>query len=61
MREEELKNNGKIVGNMPGPLTIGGYAALGQLTFFAVVGIIIFTFIHYLHSKFRDERRGTQK
>ena len=42
MREEELRNNGKIVGNMPGPLAIGGYAALGQLTFFAVVGIIIF-------------------
>ena len=42
MREEELKNKGKIVGNMPGPLAIGGYAALGQLTFFAVVGIIIF-------------------
>ena len=28
--------------NIPGPLAIGGYAALGQLTFFAVVGIIIF-------------------
>jgi cytochrome c biogenesis protein CcdA/peroxiredoxin len=42
MREEELRNNGKIVGNMPGTLAIGGYAALGQLTFFAIVGIIIF-------------------
>ena len=42
MREEELRNNGKIVGSFPGPFAIGGYAALGQLTFFAVVGIIIF-------------------
>ena len=42
MREEELRNNGKIVGSFPGPFAIGGYAALGQLTFFAVVGIINF-------------------
>jgi cytochrome c biogenesis protein CcdA/thiol-disulfide isomerase/thioredoxin len=42
MREEELQENGKLIGYIPGPLAMGSYAALGQLTFFSVIGIIIF-------------------
>ncbi len=42
VREDELRENGKLIGNMPGPLAMGSYAALGQLTFFSIIGIIIF-------------------
>jgi cytochrome c biogenesis protein CcdA/thiol-disulfide isomerase/thioredoxin len=42
MREDELRLNGKLIGKIPGPLAMGSYAALGQLTFFSVIGIIIF-------------------
>ena len=42
MREDELRESGKLSGRLPGPLEVGGFAALGQLTFFGVVGIIIF-------------------
>jgi cytochrome c biogenesis protein CcdA len=42
MREDELREKGKIIGKMPGPLAMGSYAALGQLTFFSVIGIVIF-------------------
>ena len=42
MREEELHAEGKISGRMPGSFEIGGFAALGQLTFFVSVGIVIF-------------------
>jgi len=42
MREDELRENGKLIGRIPGPLMMGSYAALGQLTFFSVIGIIIF-------------------
>lgn len=42
MREDELRESGKLSGRLPGPFEVGGFAALGQLTFFSVVGIIIF-------------------
>ena len=42
MREEELHAEGKISGRIPGSFEIGGFAALGQLTFFVTVGIVIF-------------------
>ena len=42
MREDELRESGKLSGSMPKPIEIGGYAALGQLTCFAVIGGIIF-------------------
>ncbi len=42
MREDELREAGKLSGSMPKPIEVGGYAALGQLTFFAVIGGIIF-------------------
>ena len=42
MREDELRESGMLSGSMPKPIEIGGYAALGQLTFFAVIGGIIF-------------------
>ena len=42
MREDQLRESGKLSGSMPKPIEIGGYAALGQLTFFAVIGGIIF-------------------
>jgi cytochrome c-type biogenesis protein len=42
MREDELRESGKLSGRLPGPFEVGGFAALGQLTFFGVVGIIIF-------------------
>jgi cytochrome c-type biogenesis protein len=42
MREEELHAEGKISRRMPGSFEIGGFAALGQLTFFVSVGVVIF-------------------
>ncbi len=42
MREEELREAGKLNGRMPGSFEVGGFAALGQLTFFGLVGVIIF-------------------
>ena len=42
VRENELREAGKLSGRMPGPFEVGGFAALGQLTFFGVVGAIIF-------------------
>jgi cytochrome c-type biogenesis protein len=42
MREDELLGAGKIEGGMPSAVEIGGFAALGQLTFFTVIGSIIF-------------------
>ncbi|MEE3231466.1 MAG: cytochrome c biogenesis protein CcdA [Candidatus Thermoplasmatota archaeon] len=42
MREDELREAGKLSGSMPKPIEVGGYAALGQLTFFGAVGAIIF-------------------
>jgi len=42
MREDELRETGKLSGKMPGSIEVGGFAALGQLTFFGVVGFIIF-------------------
>ncbi len=42
MREEELHAEGKISGRIPGSFEIGSFAALGQLTFFVTVGIVIF-------------------
>ena len=40
MREDELRQEGKLTGRMPNSFEVGGYAALGQLTFFTIVGII---------------------
>ena len=42
MREDELREAGRLSGRMPKPIEVGGYAALGQLTFFGVIGAIIF-------------------
>ena len=42
MREDELRESGRLSGKMPKPIEVGGYAALGQLTFFGVIGAIIF-------------------
>lgn len=42
VREEELREVGKLNGRIPGAFEVGGFAALGQLTFFTIVGIIIF-------------------
>jgi cytochrome c-type biogenesis protein len=42
VREEELREAGKLGGAAPGALEVGTFAALGQLTFFGSVGIVIF-------------------
>ncbi|MEC7720923.1 MAG: cytochrome c biogenesis protein CcdA [Candidatus Thermoplasmatota archaeon] len=42
MREDELRESGRLSGKMPKPIEVGGYAALGQLTFFGLIGAIIF-------------------
>ncbi len=42
MKEDELREAGKITGRLPSSFEVGGFAALGQLTFFGIVGIIIF-------------------
>ena len=40
-REDELIESGKLENPMPAHWKLGGLAALGQLTFFAVIGIIV--------------------
>jgi len=42
MREDELIDAGKLEGKMPNHVVIGSLAALGQLTFFAMIGVIVF-------------------
>ncbi|HIG33983.1 MAG TPA: redoxin domain-containing protein [Candidatus Poseidoniales archaeon] len=42
VREDELRETGKLEGRVPGTLEIGAFAALGQLTFFGTVGVVIF-------------------
>ena len=42
VREEELRDAGKLKGRLPGHLQIGSLAALGQFTFFATIGIIVY-------------------
>jgi len=42
VREEELRESGELKGSTPGSLEIGGFAAMGQLTFFGAVGLVIF-------------------
>ena len=41
-REDELIEAGKLESKMPAHWILGGLAALGQLTFFAIIGIIVF-------------------
>ena len=40
-REDELIEAGKIESRMPAHWILGGLAALGQLTFFAIIGVIV--------------------
>tara|TARA_B100001248_G_C27386440_1_gene459931 strand:+ start:643 stop:2346 length:1704 start_codon:yes stop_codon:yes gene_type:complete len=40
-REDELMEAGKLESRMPAHWILGGLAALGQLTFFALIGIIV--------------------
>ena len=40
-REDELLESGKITSKMPHHSLLGGLAALGQLTFFAIIGLIV--------------------
>ncbi len=40
-REDELIESGKIDSRMPAHWVLGGLAALGQLTFFAIIGVIV--------------------
>ena len=42
VREDELRQSGKLEGPVPGPMEVGVFAALGQLTFFGSVGVVIF-------------------
>ena len=42
VREDELREAGKLEGAAPGALEVGTFAALGQLTFFGCVGVVIF-------------------
>mgnify|MGYP001164207921 FL=1 len=42
MREDELREAGKIKGKIPNSFEVGFFAALGQLTFFTVIGILLF-------------------
>ena len=49
MREEELREAGKLNGRMPSSFEVGGFAALGQLTFFGLVGFIIFGLSEFIN------------
>jgi len=42
VREEELMQSGLISSRVPGSFEVGSIAAMGQLTFFTAVGVIIF-------------------
>ena len=41
-REDELIESGKLHKKMPPHFVLGGLAALGQLTFFSIIGVIVF-------------------
>ncbi|MBT4981466.1 MAG: hypothetical protein HOM47_00270 [Euryarchaeota archaeon] len=41
-REDELIEAGKLESKMPAHWILGGLAAMGQLTFFAIIGIVVF-------------------
>ena len=42
VREDELRESGKLEGRIPGSLEVGAFAAMGQLTFFGSIGVVIF-------------------
>ena len=42
VREDELRQAGKLEGAAPGPMEVGMFAAMGQLTFFGGLGVVIF-------------------
>jgi len=42
MREDELRESGKLIGRIPNSLEIGSFAALGQLTFFSIIGFLLY-------------------
>ncbi len=42
VREDELRRAGKLEGAAPRPIEVGVFAAMGQLTFFGSVGVVIF-------------------
>jgi cytochrome c biogenesis protein CcdA/thiol-disulfide isomerase/thioredoxin len=42
MREDELRESGKLIGRIPNSLEIGSFAALGQLTFFSIIGFALY-------------------
>ena len=42
VREDELRQSGKLEGAVPGAMEVGVFAALGQLTFFGSAGVVIF-------------------
>jgi cytochrome c-type biogenesis protein len=41
LREEELRESGKLKGSMPNHVTGGALAGVGMLTFFAILGIVV--------------------
>jgi len=50
LREEEMRESGKLKGKMPSSLTIGLLAGLGMLTFFLVIGgaiVVLDRFINF--------------
>ncbi len=49
VREDELREEGKLEGGAPSPFEVGVFAALGQLTFFGTVGIVIFGLDEFLN------------
>ena len=49
VREDELREEGKLEGAAPSPFEVGVFAALGQLTFFGTVGIVIFGLDEFLN------------
>jgi hypothetical protein len=41
LREDELRESGKLKGAMPKHITVGALAGAGMLTFFAVLGLLV--------------------
>jgi cytochrome c-type biogenesis protein len=48
LREEEMKESGKLKGSMPSSLSIGLLAGVGMVTFFLVIGVAIVTLNRFI-------------
>ena len=49
LREEELRESGKLKGSMPNHVTGGALAGVGMLTFFAILGLLVLGLAEFIN------------